>query len=368
MKFNFVAKIDANSMDAKIPFIRTINTAKANGYSMNLIAIAEQNNRAFMEMPGFKNDPIKTLDTEKNKIEISWNDRFDEEVIKSVADYKKNVIVLNGERHEFISEYDFIEFVRDHIDEIKGKEFTVTGRVTKNEYNGKISDRFQIQNIFEVTEEKKHKLRVFGEFYFDADSIDTADWKSEKKITFNGYTKEYMSKEHPAAYVPKTITLDASKIDFDNENLVALLNYNLKQMGLSYEDGKIKNNLKKNAYFCQSVILSYVNGAERKEFNESMLTENQKEAVALGLKTIDDFRPAGSIYGDRVVMLKLIDFDGRDKFSKGYIKCDETPKEFEENIYASVKEETVDDFEKSMNKPVEEKKEKSEIEDDDLFS
>ena len=158
MRFSFVAKISANSLDSKVPYIREINTPRATGYSLNLIAEAEQNNRAYMEMAGFKNDSIKTMNTDNNKIEVSWNDRNDPDVMKTVANYKKYVITLNGERHEYITEYDFIEFVRDNIDEIKGKEFTVTGQIKKNEYNGKISDRFIIQNMFEVTEDEERLI------------------------------------------------------------------------------------------------------------------------------------------------------------------------------------------------------------------
>ena len=196
MRFSFIGTVDINSNDAKVPGFRDINTVKDKkpiiGTSMNLTCIAEQNNRAFMECAGFKNDIIQTLDTDNNKIEIGWDDRNDADIVKKVANYKKNVITLNGERHEFVATLDFIQFVRDHISEIKGKEFTVTGQIQKNEYNGVISDRFIIQNMFEVEEDKKHQLKVYGEFFFSADSVDLSDWKSERKVIFNGYTQEYM--------------------------------------------------------------------------------------------------------------------------------------------------------------------------------
>lgn len=364
MRFNFVAKVECNGQDAKVPGFREIN-GKANGISMNLVAVAEQNNRAFMECAGFKNDVIKTFDNDNNKIEINWEDREDEDVIKKVANYRKNVIVLNGERREFVATLDFIQFIRDNIDEIKGKDFTITGQIQKNEYNGKISDRFQIQNMFEVTEEKKHQLRVYGDFFFNADGIDLADWKSERKITFNGYTKEYMNKEHPSAYVEKTITLDASKIDLTNEKHVALLAFRLKLMGVALDGENVKISLKKNTYYANNVVLGYVNGAEKIEFSADQLTDTQKEMVALGIKKPEDFAPAGAIYGNRVQLYKLVDFDLRGKYEDGMVKLDEKASEFEENIYSSVKEETVDDFEKKMNKPVEKKSD--EDGDDDLF-
>ena len=349
MRFNFVGEIGINGDDARVPGFRVIN-GKANGLSFNATVIAAQNNRAFVECAGFKNDQILTFDTD-GKIEINWDDRKDPDIVKKVANYRKNVITLNGERHEFISAFDFVDFIRDNADEIKGKEYTVTGQIQKNEYNGKISDRFVIQNMYELTEDKPHKLTVSGEFYFNADGIDLVDWKSEKKVNFNGYTKEYMSKDHPNVYVPRLITFDCSKIDFNNDGHIALVNYKLLQMGLSYDEGKVKINLKKNTYYKMCVILNYINGAEKIDFDESTLTANQKMALKLGIKTIDDFRPNGAIFGERVQLYKLVDFDIKGDFADGCVKVDEKPSEFEENIYASANDETIEDFEKKMNKP-----------------
>ena len=219
--------------------------------------------------------------------------------------------------------------------------------------------------MYEVTDERKHQFKVMGEFFWNSDGVDIADWKDEKKIILNGYSKEWMDKNHPNAYVPMQLTFDASKLNFDNENHLKLLQFKLSQIGLEYDNGKIKNNLKKNTYFVQSVICSYINGNEKVEFDESQLTDNQRMAIELGLKTINDFRPAGSIYGDRITILKLTDFDIRGNYSDGYVKVDEKPSEFEENIYASANDETIEDFEKKMNKPT--SSNDDDIDDSDLF-
>ena len=368
MRFNFVAKIDANTDEgAKVPFIRKIDKEKVHGMSMNLTAIAEQNNRAFLEMAGFKNDKIQTFDNDRNKIEIDWDDRNDPDVIKSVAGFKRFVIAFDDERHEFITEYDFIEFVRDHLDDIKGKVFTITGQIRKNEYNGKITDRFQINSMYEVTDERKNQFRVYGEFFFSGDGVDTSEWKHDKKITFNGYTTEYIDKNHKDVLVAKSIIFDASKIDFENERHVALLTFKLKQMGVTLDGEAVKVAAKKNAYYAQNVVLNYINGAEKKEFDESSLTETQREMVALGLKRPEDFAPAGSIYGDRVQIYKLIDFDLRGEYENGLKRLEEKASEIEDRIYVAADDETLDSFEEKMNKPVETKSDDDDME-DDLFS
>jgi len=369
MRYNFVGKVEAKED-------KYLRENKGGSVTLNLQCVAAQNNRAFLEMFGMKRDTIQTFNTENEKIEIDWKDREDEDVVKQVANFRKYIITLNGKRHEYISEWDFIQFVVENIDEIRGKEFTITGQVQKNDYDGKITDRFKIQNMYEVTEEKKHQLRVSGEFFFSADGVDTADWKKERKVIFNGYTREYMDKDHPNCYVPKTIIFDCSKLDFDNESHIEILKLRLELMGLEYDEDedKIKVALKKNTYYAQNVILNYVNGAETVEFDESQLTPTQLKMVKLGVKKAEDFRPAGQIFGERVQLYKLVDYDLRGTYQDGLVKLNEKAKEFEENIYSQIADESEDDldelpFSKKMNPPEEKKvkKQEDDIDESNLF-
>ena len=91
-----------------------------------------------------------------------------------------------------------------------------------------------------------------------------------------------------------------------------------------------------------------------------MLSETQKEAIQLGLKTLDDFK--GNVYGARVTVYRLVDFTLKDDYEDG-IK-DENIKfsEFEEDIYvASVLSEP-------EKKSEEKKSKKTEEEEDDELS
>ena len=360
-RFSFVGIVDANSLESKVPFYRDIVTENVTGLGLNLVVIAATNNRAFVETAGFVNPIIKTYNPDGKELNISWDLRFDETEVEKVANYKKNVITLNGDRHEFISEYDFIKFVIAHIDEIKGKKFTVTGQIKKNVYKGKISDKFVVQNLFEVKEdeEKKNQLRVMTEFFYNSEGVDTADWKKEKKLRIDGYTKEYIDADHKAVYVNRQIVFDCSKVDWDNELHIKKVKFKLAQLKLDYEDGNIINNLKKSKYYAMSVVLNYMNGSPEIEFSEDELTENQKLAISLGMKTLDDFRPKGNIYGDRVVEFKLVDFNLRDDYANGAREVEDTAAEFKNAIY-TIPTESLDDFESALNKP-------TEIDEDDIF-
>ena len=352
MRISFIGKIEANDEGSKVPFYRTID-GQTKGASLNLVCIEGQNNRAFLEMAGFKNDPIKTLDVDSNKIEIAWDDRLDSDEVKKVANFRKHVITLNDKRYEFISELDFINFVRDHIDEIKGKRYQFTGQIAKNEYKGKLSDRFRIQNMYEITDDaKKNALTVTGDFYFNKDSIDTAEWK-DKKLYLNGWTDEYIDKKHPHAFCASQLVFDCTKINFEEERHVQILNYRLKQIGLALDDSnKIVSKLKKGKYYKIAVVCRYVNGNETVEFTEKDLTQNQKEAIELGIATIDDFRPKGTIFGDRITVLKLKDFDLRGDYTEGCVLAEDFD---EDRIYTPTENESVDQAfaEDAMNEPEE---------------
>lgn len=371
-RFSFTGKLEVNvDPEAKNYFLRTGKTSGKNNYkSINLQVLQDKNNRAFVEMFGMQSDIIKTIDTENNKIDIGWNDRFDDDVIKQVANYKKTTIKNGDERNDFISSYDAIEYFVDHIDDFKDKVVTVTGQRTKNLYQNKLTDRFQITSIRTVNEDDEvtKKLSVSMDFFFNKDSFDTSDWSKEHKLYINGYTSEYIGDLKENKYVAQQIVFDCGKIDWENDKHRALVNYRLKIMGCELtDDNKIVCKLKGKNMFAMGIVTTYVNGSEKLDFDESMLTDMQKEAIELGIKTIDDFRPVGSIYGTRVVIYKLKDFvmQKDSKYEDGYIDTDISVKEFEDNIWVTVEDVSVDDIENDTEDVTSDAQ--SDEDDDDLF-
>lgn len=340
MRFSFTGNVDLNGLESKNPFVREGKTRDGINYrSFNMSIVSEPNNRGYVECFGMVVDTIKTMDTDNNKIEISSSDQFDDDVIETVASYKKHVVDLFGERKQFITELAMIDYLCEHIDELKGKKVTVTGQAQVNEYNGKISRRFIIQNIYNASDEAKNQLKVTAETFFSKDDIDLEDWNDEKKLYLNGYTFDWIDGANH--YISQQMILDASKINFDNEKHRKLLDFKLKMLGCTLDGNKVKNNIGKTIQ-SQMIICNYVNGAEKVEFDESMLTPIQKEKIELGLATVDDFR-TGNIYGDRVTIFKINDFDLKNKYSDGIIDTEINISEFDEDIYTPVKVETEED-------------------------
>lgn len=346
MRFQFTGECLMNGEETKNPFIRKGVTTKDKipYQAFNCGIKAAKNNAAWgIEMFAMDNDTIKTQDVDGNNIEIDAGDCFDEDIIKNVANYKKNIInIKENERREFINPYDAISYLVENVDDIKNKKITITGQVTKDFYNGNTRDRFQIQNVYSVADDIKCGLKCTDIFYFDKDSFDTADWSSEHKLNINGWVSTFINKDLIGAekgknmYVPHTVVFDCSKIDWENEKHVKMVNLRLKMLGCELVNGKIKCNLKKNVY-SMSIVMSYNNGAEQEEFTEDMLTDAQREFIELGIKTIDDFK--SNVYGQRVTVYKLIDFDLKGDYSDGFVDMEMTPAEFEENVFTPNEEE-----------------------------
>ena len=120
----------------------------------------------------------------------------------------------------------------------------------------------------------------------------------------------------------------------------------------------MKNVLKKNKVYHNSLVLNYLNGAEEKEFDESMLTPMQREWVDAGLKTLEDFKPRTRIVGNRVEILRISSFDLTGAFENGLAEADMTTKEFAEEVFTPViaTEEDKKELENGMNPPEEEEK------------
>ena len=336
-KFRFVGKIELNALDAKVPFKREGTGSNGNAYaSFNCVVVPTKNNRAYCEVMGSVKDKIETIDTDGNKITIPWADRLNADWLKTVAFFRQYSIKLGDDKHAFVSDYDFVKFLISNAPLIKDKKFIVVGTLSPNVYKGKISQRFQIQNMIEVDDEEKCQLETSLEYTWTAACIDTGDWTEKKVININGYINQNINKDNKNKYILHPVIFDASKIDFGNEKHLAALNMKLKQIGLEFENGSIKNRIKKDAVCKLPFTCRLINGAEEVEFDESQLTENQKAMIACGLMSLDDFKPKGGIYGKSVTVYKLYSFDLRDDYADGYVTLkDYTPADLSSAIYTA---------------------------------
>lgn len=374
-RFNFVGNISIPKETSKKPLLSTktieyVRNGKKNSMeltSLNFGIKESDTNMAFMEVSDSPRSIIKSKDTDNNDIEIDWDDRKDPNIVATVANYRKYIVNLGEEfdgRQEFLTQFDMIEFLAEKLPEYKGKILAV-GDYQKTYSKGKWYEKFRLQNLYAVEEDRKSRLGLTFDFYYNKDSIDKTDFKDEKKIYLDGYIKQYINKDEGSKYIPMQLVFNASKYDMENEKHKQLFDYKMLYMD-------IKN--KNMCHLAWEVVL--LRGAEAVDFTYDMLTPAQKMQVDLGVRELDDFKPKNGVLGDKVNEYRVFepvlkDFGKGDDFSDGLVELDMKMSEFEDEIYVpNAVEEKLDETEdepKKSAKKVDDDVPEADGQDDEAF-
>lgn len=350
--------IPKQKADTKRPFCKEISkkdekTKETKKMLSMTFGIKETDmNMAFVEAFDSQQKVIKTMDVDNEKMDVDWDDRFDEDIIEKVANYRKYIVDLgdeHGGRQEFITAYDMIEHLREHLPNYDGR-VVVTGQFTRDWYAKKKTyfSKFRIQNVFAAPEERKNRLLLTMDLFYNKSSLDDSDFDENKKMTLDCYIEQYINKDEGRKYVPIQVVFSGAKYDLENEKHKKLFDYKMKYI-------KVKN--KNMVHIPWEIVL--LRGAEEAEFDESMLTDSQREQVELGIKSVDDFRPKGNIYGDRIDEFRLFEPKLEGDYADGLLECEDTADEFEEKIYVPAQDETMEEAKRNS------KSKKNEDEDDD---
>lgn len=360
-RFKFVGKPKLPNPDSKKPFIKEFTKDNKKMVSLNFGVQEGKGSIVFVECFGSVQKTIKTKDTEGNDIEISWKDRLDKDTIKEVANYRKYVCDLGEgfERVEFITPWDFIQYLKENFKNYKGK-VAVNGQWQKQWYKDKYYDKFPITSVYAVDEDEISKFYITADIYYRKDCVDTSEWKENKKIIVNGYIQEYINKDEGNKFVPQQFVFSGAKYKPDNEKHQKLLAYRRKY---------VESSSKKWTHLLWECVM--LNGTESVEFDESQLTAAQKEQIELGIKTIDDFKPNGTIFGNIVYEFRFANPSliktSTDDFSNGFVECEFTDDEFDEQIYVPDQDEKMSDVMKETSSNKSSSKKNTKEEDDDKY-
>ena len=194
--------------------------------------------------------------------------------------------------HEFIFEGDFIEFIKKVIDSGKYKErkFLIRGNgsYSYSEKNERVYESYVPNRIYLAANDAEEYSTANFTLLFGADSLDDMSVEEKGKYFVNAWTMEYDSNRKGNIPVPVTIT-------FSNEN--AKLAAGLKKK-FTVDDDKI---------YEFGLEVSMLNGAQKTEITEDMLSDEQKEDLECGLITMDDIRRdlGESVYGERIKELQF---------------------------------------------------------------
>lgn len=345
-RFKFVGDLGIPKKQERFYVERDGKTSDTGSVSINFYVEDKKNNsKGWVELFGYKNPSIRTLDTDNKQIEISWSDRLDPDVIKEVAGFKKLYVNLGeefGGFQTFITEYDMIQYLNTYLPKYSGK-VEVKGNIEKNYYNGTVRDRYNITSVYAAAQDKKPMLEVEMVLFYNNSSVDKSDLAKEQKVRVEALVEQYSRIDKKRMLFHQPVVLSQAAYDMENEAHARIWNNRL-----DYLTKKIPS---KKKYAMMKWKCRLVNGAEEIPFDESMLTNAQKEQIMLGVKTVEDFAPKKSVYGPTINEIRLVEpiLDG--DFADGIVECEESNDEIESRIFTGENVETVEDMMKSAEKP-----------------
>ena len=395
-KFNFIGEV----VSAKEPVVRKKLSETSKWFRTRMsVGVKADTNSQFLNMEYIHTDSVKTcklLGKDGNTFEVNLADTTSEEVLNKVADITKIIIdletdqekkreytklifkVINleksnadiakqdiiadadkatvAENNVKIAEYnrqikeladnrkvfchvkDAIEYLNSKLPELAKKKIKVTGNVKCNYYNGKNTLLYNPSLIEIVSDDTASQLMVTAEIFYDKDSV--INDEKTKQMTINGYIADREDKQDKLY----PITLGLNYQNVDKENAEHMVFYNLMLAGFAIHDKKQVHKIK--------VEIKVINGAEVIEFTEDCLTDLQKAQIEIGQRTLEDFRPKGNIYGNRVQELRYYQPVFMGQFAEGslevfpvkeldqYIKTDDSDMKSADITAQDKKEET----------------------------
>lgn len=297
-----------------------------------------------------------SVDDNGNKIKgeslsVSFTDRFKEDIISQVAEYRKFVVdtelpsrryqlekaidkfkdgsitdeQMNNlgvhsleecekayaeskkKRHEFISAYDYIDFLNKFVnnEKIKNIKFKISGmyELTYNEKNDIWYRSLSVQRIYRQNDDAEITSTATLGFVFDENAIDDNDFDETKKIHINGYIGQYLRKYKKVFFAPLTLTIDGNGSEANYKKALGFK----KKFVFPAEDDDHK-------YREIGLVCNMLNGSQEVELTEDMLSDEQRENLEFGLITIEDIKKelGKPVFGDRVQDIVI------DKLARGY--------------------------------------------------
>lgn len=291
----------------------------------------------FVDLSGgkFKDDSKNVIYTQQIKagatnkrdvenVQIAWADRFDPAIIEKIPNYRRYTVdlasdkirealvdakkedeaaELSKQKHSYISTYDFAKKVEEILlaDGFGEDNYVVTGTIeysysNKKDDGGKYFRSFVPTNIYKASD--KDTPGLFGkiDFYYDRDNA-VGEEMEDGNTPISGYMQFYERMSKQNYYVETGLILKK-----DNPIKNGLIN-TLTKLGDMESPISVVG-----------VNVTFFEGTPKTEINIEDLSDEQKQMLEWGVKTMDDIRAemGNAVYGDRVSYIYL------DGLSRGY--------------------------------------------------
>lgn len=219
------------------------------------------------------------------------DDQMEEFGIETLEDAKATLEKSQAKRREFVSEWDFAEFVTKLVssDKYKNKLFNISGNYEVQYYADK--DRFytsyHVNRITLAAEDAEAKTEMKVDFFYGEDAWDDSNYEEISKVIVHGFINYYDS--------------NLKKNGFQNVAIV-----------IRESNDKKRNALKRKFTVDEGVkqiglTLSVIEGAETIELTMDMLDDETREDIECGLLDWETVKKelGGRAIGDRISELRF---------------------------------------------------------------
>ena len=282
------------------------DTGKSEGENIQVSYADRTKPEIIAQVPYYKKFIVDTEIPDRRKELSNAVDKFkegsisDEEMaklgVKSLEECEAALEKSKKKRHEFIWEYDFVEYLNKFVNNeaIKDIKFHVKG-----EYALECSDKdkkwyrhLKPTAIYRCKEDEP--IESMGEFsvVFDKNAVDDSDLEETGKIHLNMYVAQYLGKPYKGVrYSPMTFNIVANK---DDSKSIASAKKMAKRFTFpdDYEGDYREIGIK----------AKLIDGAPIVELTMDMLTDEQRETVEEGWMTLEDIlhESGKAVYGDKI--------------------------------------------------------------------
>ena len=285
----------------KIPFKDRLTSSK-------LAEVAEFKKFIFdLEKPNRRYKLEKAAEKIKEGTSLT-DEELAELEVESEADVKTALEKSIKKRHEFISEWDFVDFIKKVIESGKysDKKFYIkgNGNYQYSDKNERVYESYVPTRIYLADDNAEEYCTATINVLFNRDSVDDMSVEEKGKYYINGYMMQYDSNRKGNIPCPVTVTIPVAPEDASDKDKKKV------------EAIKRKFVVEDESWKELGVVVKMLNGAQKTEITDDMLTDEQKEDLECGLITLDDIRAdlGGSVYGDRVQEYQF------DKIARGFTK------------------------------------------------
>lgn len=242
-------------------------------------------------------------DDYENMYTIAWEDRLNEDVLKSVGEGSFIKIGIQKDKdgktftQKFISAYDAIAFLEEHKDLIDGQVVRVNGDVKYNLYNGNVRAEKEIKSIFiSAVEEDKFKAEFTQTILVDKKCVGKKD-KDTGLYDVSAYVlesmKQYDGKEIPKELFPKNKKGKTKK----SANIPIVRNFQIENEAL---DKMIFSKTKRDKLTEMIAVGYIVEGKQKEKLSVEDLDDDMKMLVESGMYTLEQIAETTAIKSERV--------------------------------------------------------------------